>query len=131
MIRSRSPVLGVIILGCGVSASVNKAPPDTRMVGPTTAIPPPCGAGTLRDERAFGTPDSGIAGQKGLPAPSLFDRVGRHAAFFLVRCRSKNRAAEYSRTRRAGLWWETEARLRGPAPQGWCACRVQASTRYA
>jgi hypothetical protein len=39
--------------------------------------------------------------------------------------------AECSRTRLRTLWRETEARLPGPAPQGWRACRVQASTRYA
>ena len=32
----------------------NRAPPDTRMVAQTTAMPPPCGVGTLCDERAFG-----------------------------------------------------------------------------
>jgi hypothetical protein len=32
----------------------NKTPPDTIMVAPITAIPPPCGVGTLCDERAFG-----------------------------------------------------------------------------
>jgi hypothetical protein len=31
-----------------------KTPPDTRMVAPTTAMPPPCGVGNLCDERAFG-----------------------------------------------------------------------------
>jgi hypothetical protein len=35
-------------------AQKNKAPPDTRMVVPTTATPALCGVGTLCDERAFG-----------------------------------------------------------------------------
>jgi hypothetical protein len=33
----------------------NKAPPDTTMAAPITAIPPPCGVGSLCEERAFGS----------------------------------------------------------------------------
>jgi O-antigen ligase len=37
-----------------VAVAKNNTLPDTAMLAPTTAIPPPCGVGTLCDERAFG-----------------------------------------------------------------------------
>jgi hypothetical protein len=37
------------------AARENNAAPDTMRVAATTAMPPPCGVGSLCDERAFGS----------------------------------------------------------------------------